>query len=351
MPDENVSITDQPANIFTTFARLPLRKRIIAKGEIVWPAVPALLDLYVECVANIFALLGRAFEGKELFNFRQTFQQHLNDAFGASPNSKVRVEYFSEPAPGLNIRYAISHRVDRMEDEYHKWSADRTPPLFGGHSDAKVTNLVRLLGDPKSVSVLDVGAGTGRNAIPLAREGFQVGAVEIVRSLVDTLHADAEREGVKMDVFVGDAFDPELGIPERRYNLVVLAEVVASHFRNKEQLRTMFERAADWLVSSGLLVFSCFLSEPGYVPTAIDRDLSEVCWCPIFAREDLEAAVEGVPLTPVSDESVYDFEKEHLDSSAWPPTSWFEDWTTGRDLFDTLEKTPIELRWIVYQRN
>src|SRR4249919_670214 len=107
MSDKNIPTTDQPPNIFTTFARLPLRKRIFTKGEIIWPAVPALLDLYVECVANIFALVGRAFEAKELHEFREDLNRQLVHAFRASANSKVRIEYFSESEPGLNIRYKL----------------------------------------------------------------------------------------------------------------------------------------------------------------------------------------------------------------------------------------------------
>lgn len=354
MPDENTSIQDPPPNIFATFARVPLRNQIKAKGEMIWPAVPALLHLYVESAASIFALLGRPLEAKELLDFRKTLHEHLVHAFGISPDSKIRIVYFTDPKSVLNMSYTISYSVNTMEDEYHKWLSDRTPPFFGSHSDAKVMKLARLLGDPKSVAILDVGAGTGRNAIPLAREGFQVGAVEIVRKLVDILEADAERQGFNVETFVGDAFDPELGIPKGHYKLVVLAEVVASHFRNREQLRTMFERAAEWLESEGLLVFSCFLSDPGYVPSAIDRELSETVWCPIFGRDDLEATVDGLPLTLVSDESVHDFEKENLETSAWPPTPWFENWVTGRNLFDVVyhaERPPFEMRWIVFKRD
>ena len=354
MLDENTSIKDQLPNLFATFARMPLRQRVTANGEIVWPAVPALLHSYVESAATIFALLGRPLEAKELVAFRQALHQTLVHAFSISPDSKIRLVYSNEPTSLHKMNCTLSYAVNTMEDEYHYWLEYRQPPLFGTHADAKVMKLARLLGDPKSVAILDVGAGTGRNAIPLAREGFQVGAVEIVRKLVDVLEAEAERDGIKVEVFVGDAFEPELGIPEGHYNLVVLAEVVASHFRNREQLRTMFERATAWLASDGLLVFSCFLSDPGYVPSAIDRELSEAAWCPIFGRDDLEATVAGLPLTLVSDESVHDFEKEHLESSSWPPTPWFENWVTGRNIFDTVyhaERPPFEMRWIVYKRD
>ena len=53
----------------------------------------------------------------------------------------------------------------------------------------------------------------------------------------------------------------------------------------------------------------------------------------------------------VADDSVYEYEKANLPDGAWPPTSWYADWVTGRDVFDLPpEENPIELRWLVYQK-
>jgi hypothetical protein len=38
--------------------------------------------------------------------------------------------------------------------------------------------------------------------------------------------------------------------------------------------------------------------------------------------------------------------KEH-----WPPTGWFEQWSSGGDLFDLpLGRAPVELRWLAYRK-
>jgi len=53
----------------------------------------------------------------------------------------------------------------------------------------------------------------------------------------------------------------------------------------------------------------------------------------------------------ISDDSVYEYEKANLPDGAWPPTSWYADWVTGRDVFDLPpEECPIELRWLVYEK-
>jgi hypothetical protein len=65
----------------------------------------------------------------------------------------------------------------------------------------------------------------------------------------------------------------------------------------------------------------------------------------------LSAAVSGLPLQLVSDDSVYDYEQAHLPEGCWPPTSWYADWVSGRDVFDLpREECPIEMRWLVYQK-
>ena len=60
---------------------------------------------------------------------------------------------------------------------------------------------------------------------------------------------------------------------------------------------------------------------------------------------------EGLPFERVTDESVLEYEKEHLPAEAWPPTGWFVPWVAGQDLFDIPEnRSPVELRWLAYRR-
>jgi hypothetical protein len=69
-----------------------------------------------------------------------------------------------------------------------------------------------------------------------------------------------------------------------------------------------------------------------------------------FTREELSKAMTGLPLTLVSDEQVLAYERAHLPE--WPPTSWYEGWSSGRDVFELAEgESPIELRWLTYRRD
>jgi SAM-dependent methyltransferase len=330
-------------------ARLP--HRCTASGRIRWPAIPALLDHYTQALAATFAGLGRAFSAEELDGLRATLATQLAQGFEASPFSKLIVAYKTDAPPSTALSYSVSHEVITLADEYGEWVQTRQPPLFGSHPDAKVLSLARSLGSPPEVAILDVGAGTGRNTLPLANQGFAVDAVELAPSLAAVLRRDLERAGVSARVFEGDALDPALGIPEHKYRLVVLAEVVASHFRDVGQLRKLLERASAWLAPGGLLLFSAFLAAGEYEPDLLARQASQVFWCCLFTRRELEAASRGLPLLRVSDESTYAFEHSHLPEAAWPPTGWFEDWARGGDLFELPEgQPPHELRWVVYRK-
>lgn len=59
----------------------------------------------------------------------------------------------------------------------------------------------------KSGSVLDIGAGTGRNAIFLARQGFKVDAIEPSHIGADILRGIAEREGLEININVSGFAD------------------------------------------------------------------------------------------------------------------------------------------------
>jgi SAM-dependent methyltransferase len=330
-------------------ARLPHRSQ--SSGELQLPAIPALLDHYSSLLVELFAGLGYPFSASEREQLRSLLSAALQEGFSVSAFSKVNIRYRSATAPDTGMNYEIEAAVVTVEDEYQDWTRSRQPPLFGAHADAKVMSLAHALGDPASVAVLDVGAGTGRNTLPLAAAGFRVDAVELAPSLASVLRTELQNAGVQAAVFEGDALDPSLPIPQAAYQLVVLAEVVASHFRDGAQVRSLFERAASWLAPGGLLLFSAFVAADGYEPDLLAKQASQAFWSCLFTRGELEQALRGQLFERLSDESCYAFERKHLAPAAWPPTGWFERWSRGHDLFElSASRPPHELRWLVYRR-
>jgi hypothetical protein len=99
-------------------------------------------------------------------------------------------------------------------------------------------------------------------------------------------------------------------------------------------------------------VFNIFLPRLTYLPDAAARELGQQCYTSIFTDAELVASVADQPLELISDESVHDYEKDHLPAHGWPPTSWYANWVSGLDVFDVArDESPIEMRWLVYRKN
>jgi SAM-dependent methyltransferase len=326
-----------------------LPNRLSARGEIVLPAVPSLVDHYVQGLDATWRALGRFFTPTELQYLREVLGTHLKKAYEHSQYSRVSVSYETDPPPKTSLTWTIAVIQSTIHDEYAQWVATRTPPLFGEHPDSRVVDAARALGSPGEVAVVDVGAGTGRNALALAREGFRVDAVELTSSLADIMRQTAENEKLSVGIFQGSIFDESVQLPNDHYQLMFLSEVV-SHFRSKTEVRNLFEVASRALRNGGQLLFNSFMPMDGYKPDDLAREMAQTMWCSLFTRHEINEAAAGL-FRWVGDESVLAYEKEHHAPDKWPPTGWYEGWTSGQDAFDlTASKCPIEMRWLTFEK-
>jgi SAM-dependent methyltransferase len=324
-----------------------LHRRSVVAGQVTVPAVPGMIDEYVTMCEALFAAVGRPFTAEQLEQVRAVLEGQLAQAYAQSPRSSIVI---SLDAPvGTILNYHVKAEWWSVEGAYENWISTRKPPLFGTEPDARVWSLANDTADPTTYPVLDIGGGTGRNTLALARRGHPVDVVEMTPKFAEIIRADADRESLTVCVIQRDIFSTDDDL-RRDYRLIVLSEVV-SDFRTTQQLRAVFELAAQCLAPSGRLVFNAFLAKPGYGPDHAARELGQQCYTTIFTHHELSAAVSALPLQLVSDESVYEYEKSHLPEGAWPPTSWYADWVSGLDVFDLpREDCPIEMRWLVYQK-
>jgi 2-polyprenyl-3-methyl-5-hydroxy-6-metoxy-1,4-benzoquinol methylase len=338
---------DQAQQLAKEAMKRRLLTRSVVNGEISLPAVPAMIDEYVAMCADIFANVGRKFSDDEIAHLRAVLDGQLAMAYSASPRSSIVVTY---NAPiGSTLHYQVDTRWWTMEAAYEEWISTREPPLFGTEPDARVWALANEAADPGTHPILDIGAGTGRNALALARRGHPVDVVEMTPSFASMIRSDAERESLNVRVINRDVFTSKDDL-RRDYRLILLSEVV-SDFRTTQQLRSLFELAAQCLAPGGRVVFNTFLPRGGYTPDQAARELGQQTYTTIFTRDETSIAAAGLPLELVADDPVYEYEKEHLPSGAWPPTSWYEGWVSGQDVFTIeREKCPIEMRWLVYQK-
>ena len=326
-----------------------VNRRIQTEGEISFPAAPTLLGVYLERLTRMFASMGKELSQDELAHLESVLAPRLEEGFRDSAHARVHVKWASEPSPGVGIDYRIWLVTGTLAAQYEQWASSKEKALFGRNADAKVLSVARALGKPANHRVLDLGAGTGRNALPLARAGHPTDALELTEGFCTELEELAQSENLPVAVIRGNALDPDVCV-EGDYSLVVCSEV-ASHFRSSLELRTLFERAVHWLRTDGLLLVSVFVPVDGYEPDQLAREVAQIAWSTVFTRAELDDAKRELPLSLLSDEPVYGYEKEHQPAAGWPPTAWFEDWSRGFNGYGVESGLPpMELRWLVYRK-
>jgi len=348
-----IAVQDQPAealepSILREALIRRLYRRSVAQGEIRVPAVPSLIDEYVLLCANICATLNVWHTPEQSAHLRVALQAELAKAFEASCRSEIVISFSAPFGQGVTFRVRGDWRT--IEADYDQWVATRQAPLFGTEADARVISLAGQADDPAAYRILDVGAGTGRNALALARRGHPVDAIEPAPKFAHAIRAGAERESLAVRVIQSNVFTAMEGVHDE-YQLMVLAEVV-SDFRTTHELRGLFELAARCVAPGGHLVFNSFLPRQGHLLDIATLEFGQQCNTMVFTRDEVTTAAAGLPLELVGDDLATEYEKAHLPEGAWPPTGWFEGWANGLDVFDVEpDDSPIELRWLVFRKS
>lgn len=128
-----------------------------------------------------------------------------------------------------------------------------TPPWDIGRPQPAFVELVRN-GELTPGGVLDVGCGTGENAIFLAQNGFLVTGIDLVRDAIRTAKAKAAERKVKVDFRVGNALSMELG--EDEFDNVVDSGLF--HTFSDEERLVFAQETARVLRKGGSYFMMCF---------------------------------------------------------------------------------------------
>ena len=155
-----------------------------------------------------------------------------------------------------------------------------TPPWDIEHPQPAFENIV-LNGELKPGRVLDVGCGTGENAIFLAQNGFSATGIDLVQDAIRAARAKAAARKAKVEFQVGNALSMDFA--NSRFDNVIDSGLFHT-FSDDE--RTVYARAISRvLVKGGNYFMLCFSEkEPtGWGgPRRVTRREIERAFSPLF---------------------------------------------------------------------
>jgi SAM-dependent methyltransferase len=239
-------------------------------GHVTFPCVPAAAGMYLLRLDDMFRLMGRALNSDERRQLAETLENHLRMGYARAGDANLRIDYEMHPDRSLHRNLAIRMTLSTpdLATQFKNWNSGDGDHPFGKHPDARVTAVVRTL--PVPTRVLEIGGGTGRNALPIARLGHPVEVVELTEEFSRAMIRRAEMEGLPLQVRWGNVLDESIELPAGHYGLMFASEVV-SHFRFDGSLRRFLERGARALQPGGCCCSTSFCRCPG-------RDTSRTHW-------------------------------------------------------------------------
>ena len=109
--------------------------------------------------------------------------------------------------------------------------------VFTKNTIAEADFIIEELKLPQGCFILDVGCGTGRHAVELARRGFRVTGVDISKGMLDQARAAAAEAGVEIELVRADVskrlppgpFDVALCLCEGAFGLLGDSDSSADH--------------------------------------------------------------------------------------------------------------------------
>jgi hypothetical protein len=113
-----------------------IKTRITARGELIFPCVPGMLDQYLKSIENLFSTLDRPLPQERRDELRKLLATKLEQGYGTSTASMLILQYESvqPPQTGLACKFVLT--TSTVGEQYKTWVDTREPPLFGSHPDA-----------------------------------------------------------------------------------------------------------------------------------------------------------------------------------------------------------------------
>lgn len=164
-----------------------------------------------------------------------------------------------------------------------------TPPWDIGYPQPALEALVKS-GEIKPGMALDVGCGTGENAILLAKNGCTVTGIDLAEDAIRKARAKAKERNAKIDFIVGNVLELDRYFSEGKFDIVI--DFGLFHVMTDEE-RPIFARQVDRaLKRGGSYYMMCFSDkEPGdRGPRRVSKEEIKQAFYPFFRLNYIKEA-------------------------------------------------------------
>ena len=151
--------------------------------------------------------------------------------------------------------------MNQLEEYYN--STDEEARLLSQHGQVEYLTTMKYIHECASCfscpEILEIGAGTGRYSIALAKEGFSVTAVELVQHNLDVLKSKLDGSE-PLKAIQGNALDLS-AIKDRSFDLTLLLGPMYHLYTNEDKLQALSEAVRVTKPGGYILVAYC-MNEP-----------------------------------------------------------------------------------------
>ena len=162
-----------------------------------------------------------------------------------------------------------------MENEYHDYECiyGSTDDYYWGVNPSEMClKIISLIPPDKRLKVLDIGCGEGKDAVFLARCGYDVSAFDISGAGIEKTKRLAEKACVHVNVFKANIWDYRL---DRNYDILYSSGVL--HYVKPSLRDEIFNNYRSHTNVNGLNVFDVFVEKP-FIPPAPEKEEHSYFW-------------------------------------------------------------------------
>jgi len=139
-----------------------------------------------------------------------------------------------------------------------------SPPWDTGISPPELN---RFINTHPAGRALDMGCGTGTNAITLAKNGWQVTGVDYALPAIRSARRKAKQAGVQIDLRVGDVTQ----IHELPGPFDLILDIGCCHSLNQDERQIYLSKIESWLSQAGIYLVYLFIPDN---PSSVGQGLS-----------------------------------------------------------------------------